>query len=310
MLTVFHSALGQMIIMFAFILLGYGLRGKGLLQKDVSKGLSTLEVWVFGPCLSLLTYSRYCTVEMFVESAPLLLTALATLFLVSIPLSRILSARLGRDEAEKAVYCYSLCFSNSGYMGYPIIQAVFGDEALMQMMIFCLPINLALSTYGLYILIPKKNFSIKSMINPTTIVPFVGLFIGIADLKLPALAEQILDMGSACMAPVAMILTGLVLANQPLRVMFTNWRAYLASLLRLVIIPLFVAAVMYVLGVRGEYLLLSAATLAMPMGLNSVVFPEAYGGDATYGSQANFVSNLLGLITIPIMLALFQTMAF
>ncbi len=310
MLTVFNSALGQMIIMFLFMALGYLLRKKGFLGPDTGKTLSNLELWVFCPCLNILTYARNCTVEVFIEDLPLIGAAAVLLLVVSIPVSRLISARLGRDEAEKAVYRYSLCFSNSGYIGYPIVEAVFGEAMLMDMMIFCIPINIAIYTYGLYVLIPRENFSFKKLFNPSTLTPFIGMAIGFAGLELPTVINNALDMGSDCMAPVAMILTGFVLANQPLKKMFMNWRAYVASAIRLAVIPLFVAVVMYVLNLRGEMLLLAATTLAMPMGLNSVVFPEAFGGDATSGSQSNFISNLMGIGTIPFMLALFQMLAY
>lgn len=310
MLTVFQSALGQMIILFLFMTLGYLLRKKGFLGPDTGKSLSKLELWVFCPCLNILTYARNCTVEVFVEDLPLILLSVVLLLVVAIPVSRLISAKLGRDEAERAVYRYSLCFSNSGYIGYPIVKAVFGEEVLMDTMIFCIPISIAIYTYGLYVLIPRENFTWKKLFNPSTLTPFIGMLIGFSGIALPNVLINAMEMGSDCMAPIAMLLTGFVLANQPLKTMVLNWRAYVASVIRLIAIPLFVAVTMFALNIRGELLLISATILAMPMGLNSVVFPEAFGGDATSGSQSNFISNLMGIITIPFMLALFQMLAF
>ena len=308
--TVFTSALEQMIVLFLLMAVGYFLTKKNLIGENASKVLSDLEVYVFGPALSLVTFANNFSMDVLHEKIFLLGLSTILLFVFMIPFSRVVSEKIGRTDEERAVYSYALCFSNSGYLGYPIVSAVFGEMALMNMMIFCLPINLAISSYGLYILIPGKGFSFKKLLQPTTIAPFVGVAMVVLGIKLPDTLNVALENCGNCMAPVAMILTGIVLAKHPLKNMFLNIRAYFASGLRLIVIPLLVAVVLYLLQIRGELLLLTSVTLAMPLGLNSVIFPEAFGGDATSGSQATFISNLLGIITIPLMLSLFFSMAY
>lgn len=308
--VVFTSALKQMVVLFLFMAIGYFLKKKKLVSDDASKALSTLEIYVFCPCLNILTYTRNFTLDVLKNNLPLLGVSVALMLILAIPVSRFLAKRLGKTEDEAAVYRYALCYSNSGYLGYPIVEAVFGEAVLMNTMIFCIPLTLGIYTYGLYTLIPGKGFSLKKLLNPATITPFIGMALGLSGIKLPDVLMTALDSGSNCMAPVAMLMTGFVLARQPLMKMFLNVRAYIASLLRLVAIPMLTAVILYLLNLRGEILLIASVISAMPMGLNSVVFPEAFGGDATSGSQSTFISNVMGLITIPIMLSIFQMMAF
>lgn len=310
MTTVFVSALQQMLVLFLIVAVGYFLKKKNLIGENASKVLSDLEVYVFCPCLLLITFTNNFTLDMLAEKSILLCASTVITIFFSIPFSRMISKRIGRTDDEQAVYSYSLCFSNFGYLGYPIVQAVFGEVALMNMMIFCIPINLAIYSYGLYTLLPQKGFSYKQLLKPFTIAPFVGILLIIFKIELPDALNIVLDNCGKCMAPVAMILTGIVLAKHPLKDMFFNVRAYIGSVLRLIAMPAFVGCVMYFLKIRGEVLLLATTTLAMPFGLNSVIFPEAFGGDATTGTQVTFISNLMGIITIPIMLSLFYAMAY
>ncbi|MBR3761882.1 MAG: AEC family transporter [Lachnospiraceae bacterium] len=308
--TIFSTALEQMIVLFLLMIVGYVLQKKSLIGQNAGKVLSDLEVCIFCPCLTLVTFTNNFTIDVLREKLSLLGVSIALLFIFTIPFSKIVSKWLGRTENERAVYNYALCFSNLGYLGYPIVRAVFGDAALANMMIFCLPINVAINSYGLYILLPERGFSFKKLLKPVTIAPFLGIALIALDMELPSVLNTLLESCGNCMAPVAMLLMGIVLAEQPLKRMFMNTRAYVASTLRLIVIPLLVAGILYALNITGETLLLASVTLAMPLGLNSVVFPAAYGGDVTSGSQATFISNLMGIVTIPIMLSLFYAMAY
>lgn len=308
--TIFLTALQQMIVLFLLMSVGYILQKKSLIGQNAGKVLSDLEVCIFCPCLTLATFTKNFTIDVLSEKLPLLGLSTVLLLIFTIPFSRTVSKWMGRTDSERAVYSYALCFSNSGYLGYPIVRAVFGEAALANMMIFCLPINVAIYSYGLYTLLPERGFSFKKLLKPITITPFIGIALIIFGIKLPNVLNTALEACGNCMAPVAMLLTGIVLAGQPFKSMFMNIRAYIASTLRLIVIPLLVACILYVINIRGEMLLLASVTLAMPLGLNSVVFPTAYGGDVTSGSQATFISNLLGIITIPIMLSVFYLMAY
>ncbi|MGN1060085.1 MAG: AEC family transporter [Clostridia bacterium] len=300
--TTFFSATSQMAVLFFFMAIGYGMRKKNMVDASAGKTLSALEVYLFLPCLNILNFSKSCTPAALADKLSLLLTALVLLAFL-LPFAYFVAKRLAHTPMERDVYTYSLCFSNSGYVGYPVVGAVFGDEALFNMMIFCIPLNLAIYTLGMYILNPNKKFSWRRLFNPATLSPFLGIALGLLNLSLPAVATTVLTMGSNCMAPVAMLLTGMVLGAHPAKQMFLNARAYIASVFRLILIPLTATAVMLLLGLRNDFLLVAASTLAMPMGLNSVVFPETFGGDSTAGAQATFISNLMGLLTIPLVLA-------
>ncbi|NLD88425.1 MAG: hypothetical protein GX633_09250, partial [Clostridiales bacterium] len=96
------------------------------------------------------------------------------------------------------------------------------------------------------------------------------------------------------------IMTGMVMGKQDIIKILKAPKAYIASLIRLVLLPMLIGVILLILNVRHDIVLVAIMTTAMPMGLNSVVFPEAFGGDSDTGAQVCLVSNLMGILTIPI----------
>ncbi len=297
----FSVTLNQMAVMFIFMAAGYILN-KTKIIPDINSAsgntLSRLEMYIFMPALCFNTFSSNLNINTLKEKLPLLFWAviiLAVTFGLSFPLTRLFT----RDKLTSAIYIYAFTIPNLGYLGYPLVGAVFGEEILLDFMIFTLPFNLFIYTAGMYILNPKREFSIKSLLNPILISIFAGSAAGLTGLVLPNFFTGALSAGSACVGPVAMILTGIVLARNPVIEMISNIKMYLAAAVRLLLLPAIIGFIMYITGIDRHVTLISACMLALPMGLNNVVFPEAFGGDSKTGAQSCFISNLMGIITVP-----------
>ena len=181
-----------------------------------------------------------------------------------------------------------------------MIEAVWGSGALFRMMIFCIPLNIAIYTVGVYILNPNRVFTLKKILSPPMVGMMIGMVVGYFGIKMPAIVDNTVNTLKVCMAPLAMLLSGVVLARQPIKELVSSWKTYVLAILKNFAMPLIIGAFLYTLGVRGELFKIAVATVSMPMGLNAVVFPEAFGGDGTYGAQACFVSNLLAILSIPL----------
>jgi predicted permease len=189
-------------------------------------------------------------------------------------------------------------------MGYPMMEAVFGTQMQFNMMMFAIPYQIVIYTYGMYILNPNRQLNVKKLLNPIIISLILGMAAGLLQIKLPAFLLGTLESAKNCMSPSAMILTGFVLAATPIKPIFTDIRLFVGAILRGVIIPLAFLAVMLLLKLPSLYIIVAMVTLSMPMGLNSIVFPEAYGGDSLTGAKSTFMSNVVSIVTIPLMFAL------
>jgi len=302
-MDIFLLTVNQLANMFLFLIIGFIMRKKKIGGDGVSKTLSALLVNVFLPAMFILNFRDNFTVENITGNFKLLLCGLCVLLISIIP-AKIFSKLLAKTPLQKDVYMYSLLIPNLGYMGYPLMEAVFGVQMQFYMMMFAIPYQLTIYTYGMYILNPNRELSLKKVLNPIMISLVIGMVSGLFKLRFPEFIEKAFSGASDCMSPSAMILTGFVLGGTEIKPLFTDIRLFIAALLRGVVIPGVFLLVMLLLQLDSVYIIVATVLLSMPMGLNSIVFPEAYGGDSLTGAKATFMSNLVSIITIPAMFAL------
>jgi predicted permease len=295
--------LSQILVLFIFMLCGYIFKKKNLINDTLSTVISRLEVYIFMPALCFNTFAANFNLSALREKNAFLITGILVLGITFL-LAYLLSGAFTKNPMTRGVYIYALASPNFGYMGYPLILAVYGEQTLLNFMIIAIPYNFFVYTVGRYILSADKRFTPRNLLDPALIGIFLGIAAGLSGLKPPAFLGNTVTMAAACMAPLAMIMTGFVLARTPFKVNISNPKIYLASALRLLIIPLAAGTVMILLKVRPDVTVTMTAFLCMPMGLNNVVFPEAYGGDSGTGAQCCFVSQVLGILTIPAIFAL------
>lgn len=296
--------LGQLAVMFFFMAIGYVFRKKNILDIHAGGAVSRLIVNIFLPAMVVRSFSQNFRLE--VISDKLIIIALSLVVLTVTGVLSVFVARLfSEDKRTQGIYIYSFTIPNLGYMGYPLVKAIFGDAALLDTMVYCLPYNIYIYTVGMQILTSRKSASLLGLLKtPTIAAMIVGATLGLCNIELPGVVMNILTAAENCMSPCAMILTGTVFARINMKSVFTDWRSYAASAIRLLVIPLLALVILRALNVPSPWILPCVAILAMPLGVNSVVFPEAYGGDAESGAKVCFMAAILGVITIPIVFAL------
>ena len=302
-MSVVSLALSQILVLFIFILLGYVFNKKNVLGETASAVISRLIVNIFMPALCFNTFAGNFTMEILREKSAILIMAVIVMGATFLP-ALLLSRLFTKNPLTRGVFFYAFMVPNFGYMGYPLIQAVYGEAALLNFMIVGIPYNVFVYTAGRYILSADKKFNLRNILDPSFMAVIAGAVFGLTGLTLPAFLGTALNMAAACMVPLAMIMPGFVLARTPFKFSISNPKIYLASLLRLLVIPLATGAILLGLHVRMEVVLIITTFLCMPMGLNNVIFPEAYGGDSGTGAQCCFVSQVLILVTIPCVFAL------
>ncbi len=321
-MEIFFLTLKQMLMMFIFILAGFFLRKKMILVDNADTMMARLETYIFCPALSLFTMITKCNVETFTENYTLILYGLA-IVLASIALAYPLSTLFIRKSSQspekmyqRNVYKYAMTFGNYGFMGNFIILGVWGDGMFYKYSMFCFLVSVICSSWGLYILIPKeKNAGIganlkKGLLTPPILALVAGIIIGLVGLSkyIPDFVITAFENAGACQGPVAMILAGFVIGGYDLKKLLFNKKVYLASLLRLVIIPAVIMAVLKLFGVNDEIRTLALICFATPLGLNTIVYPAAYGGETQTGASMTMISTTLSLITIPLMYLVFIEM--
>lgn len=315
-MTVFTATIDRMIFLFIFIGIGFLLGKIGFLPAGSDRILSKLENAVFIPALVLGTFIEKCTPQVLSEAKWLLLFSFAALAVV-IPLTLAITRLVTKDGYLRKIYTYGLCFANFGFMGNAVMEALF-PEIFFEYLVFTLPLWTMIYLWGVPALLldePKdKNEKgsarsvlsrLKAFLNPMFIAMVIGAVIGLCGLKLPAGVTSAVDAAGSCMSPVAMLLTGLTVASIDLKKVFKTFGIYVVTLIRLVVYPLIAVLIFTFVEIPETYYICLLCSLAMPLGLNTIVVPSAYGKDTSVAAGMAVVSHLLSAITVPIMFLLF-----
>ncbi len=293
----------QVLILFSFVTLGYILSKSGKANAGHSKILSSVLVNVLLPCSVLKSFSESFTVEYLSENYLMVTVSLVTLIVLGVV--AVFGGKLfSRNHYVQKVYEYSLVVPNMGYMGYPLAEAMFGAAGLMDFMMFGIPFNLYIYIYA-YPLLTKTKISLKELLNPVIITMSVGIVLGLTGFQMPDLLSDILGKGGACIGPISMLLTGIIISEYNLKEILGDVRIYIMSALRLLVIPVIIGVI---LGLFADEEIVRTAVLlySLPCGLNTVVFPKLVNEDCKNGAGLALVSHLAACATIPLVFWLFN----
>lgn len=310
-MTVFIATLEQTGFLFLFILMGYLLARKKLIPDNSQAVLSKLENYVFIPALVLGTFIGNFTPEKITVAAELLLGSLG-LGLIAIVLSLLCVRFCSRDPYERSIYTYGLCFSNFGFMGNAVVSALFPD-IFMEYLIFTLPLWSLIYLWGVPVLLlgdsgskPTLAQRLKNFVNPMFVCTLLGMLIGILGVPVPEFIGSAVSAAGSCMSPIAMLLTGMTIARFDLKAVLGIKSVYLVTALRLLVYPLVFIGVMLLVPMEPVFATCALCSLAMPLGLNTIIIPSALGKDTKVASGMALVSHVLSCVTIPAVLMLFE----
>lgn len=295
--------LEQVCLIFLFTLTGYILGKTKAVDSSKTSVLSALSVYVFLPAMVMKSFATQFTLTYIQEKYGIMLISLAlvgVITLIGIPLSRLLTKNAYRQK----VIQYSLVIPSYGYIGYALVESAFGPEVLQDMMMFTMPLTVYIYTAG-YSMLTGEKIKLKSLIKPSIVAMVLGMIVGLSGVQIPAFGLMLLNKASACTAPVSMLLTGIVISEYKLKDMLCSKMAYAVTLLRLVVLPVGAAFLFKLL--KLEWMMLPAViTLAMPCGMNTIVFPRLVGEDCKPGAALTFISTILCCGTIPLCMMLLE----
>lgn len=291
----------QVLLLFIFVVAGYVLGKASLCKPEHCKTLSTMLVYVFLPCLYFNNFAENLTVEYLKTKYPLILASVG-LLLVFVLLSKLIGNKMTKHPYERVVLRYSLTVPNYGYMGCALCGSLFGSKALLDMMIFGLPLSVYISTSGYNMLTRNEGkISLKRIMTPPMYGILLGCIVGLTGLKLPNVLTEVAQKGAACMSPVAMLLSGIAVSEFKFKELLVNKQAYIVVALRLLGLPLLAFALVKL--IRMDMALMPAVLVySMPCGMNTIIYPKMVGEDCRTGAGLVLISSVLCVITIPLCL--------
>ncbi len=288
--------------LFVIIGIGFAARRYGILNGDRVHLISHVLVNVALPAITISSMQVPDTAKTMGIVDSMLLVA-GGYYLAAFLISILICQFLPSTPAEKGVFQFMLVFPNTMFMGIPVASAVLGPGSLFYVILFNLPFNFLVFTMGVWLLARGRPGKLdpKVLLSPGLVASFIGLALFLAGYMLPAPVDTGLELIGSATTPLAMLVVGALLATLPAARLAGDWRVYLVTAFRLVIIP--VIAFLVLSPFITDRLVLGVAVLliAMPVAANSVLLSEEYKVDSTLASQGVFLSTLLCLATIPIL---------
>lgn len=290
--------LKQIVIMFILMFIGLLLFRFKKITKDGSKELGNVLIYVIMPCVVINAYMTEFSAERLRGLA--LSFGLSALALV---LAMVISQLIFKKHP---IENFGTAFSNAGFMGIPLVQAVLGTEAVFYVSAFVALLNLLQWTYGVFVITKdKKQISVKKILtNPVLISMVVGILLFVLPVKVPAVFTGTVSLIAGMNAPVAMISLGTYLAQITVRQLFTDKTAYFSTLVRLIVIP--VVTLLVLTPIPAQYMTLKLAILivaATPVGSNVAIFAQIHNKNYTQAVKSVCLSTVCSIVTIPLLMA-------
>ena len=293
--------LRQIAIMALLAAVGVYLSRKGFLSPQGTKDLGAILLRVIIPCVIVKSYITEFSRERLLELA--LSAGLALIgFILAMVISYLVFGKRRRLEN------FAASFSNAGFIGIPLAQAIIGEEGVFYIAASVALLNLFQWTYGVYIMADRKDaISAKTIAkNPVVIAIVIGVVLFVSQIPVPGIVTSTLGYIAGMNTPIAMILMGTYLAKLPLKKLLDK-RAYGCVLFRLVIIPAVILLVFWVLPVSNADIALAAfLAAATPVGANICVFAQQYDCDYEFSVVTVCLSTLLSVITVPLLVSFAQ----
>ncbi|MGL5348497.1 MAG: AEC family transporter [Peptostreptococcaceae bacterium] len=291
----------QVLTLFILIIVGYYARKKELIDDEFTSKLSSLVMLFFLPCMIISSMQIEYNTNMI---SKIILLIIISLFMYSISfIIAYFSKYIFKSTNDLGIYQFVILFSNVGFMGYPIVQAMLGKEAIFYTAIFNLPFNLLIMTLGTFILCKNNDnytFSIKVLVNPVIISVFLGLFLFCLKIRLPKFINNPIELLGNVTTPISMLVIGSMLFSSSAIECFLNKKLYILSFIRLLFIPFIVYFSLKNILTDPMLLSIPIVISAMPAASNTAILANEYKANEGLASQAVFLSTLFSIFTIPL----------
>lgn len=298
-----------MVILFILIIIGYAANKQGFLDPDFDRKLSRLVINYSCPGLILSAVLGGSPDKNLM--LPILAIGFVTyifLILMAVVLSRFLS----RDAFSRNIYAFMLVFGNVGFIGYPVIVAVFGEDAIFYASLFNLPFTFFAFSIGTYFVKSgnegnRLTLDRKALYTPTLVASYLSIIIVYFDLGplVPTVISEPIRLIGTITVPAAMLVIGSSMANIPMRTILGNKTIYAMAAIRLTLLPIFILFLSRALGVDETVCQINAMLSAMPVATFGTMFCLQFNKDVTLMTQGIVVSTILSMVTIPLITLLF-----
>lgn len=297
------TVINQVIVLFLIMIIGGIAKKKKIITNEVMNGLIELLLSIALPAMIFSSFNFNFSKEMLFNVGNILFFSFI-IHTALIFISKALYFKYPHDT--QSVLRFLTIFSNTAFMGFPILESIYGKVGVFYASIFNVPFRIFLWTVGVMLFTGAKDRkALKNvMLNPGVIAVLLGLVMFLFNMKLPHLIYKTFDMVGSISTPLSMMLVGCMLADTQVKDIFSNLSIYYGAIVRLVAIPLASMFVMKALGVPDIVVSVIVILLAMPAGATTAIFAGKHNANAVFASKCVFVTTILSIFTIPMIVML------
>lgn len=298
----------QIAELFIMIFMGFAIVKAGIVKDEESKVLSKIVLYLVIPCVIVNAFQVDYTAQT-VKGLMIAFVASVILQIILLIIVAVMGKVLSLNEVEVA----SVYYSNSGNLIVPIVTFILGKEWVLYGCVFMSVQLVFLWTHCKKIISRERSYDWKKIVlNINMISIAVGVVLFFTRIRLPEVIDNTIGAVGNMIGPASMIVTGMLFAGMNLKQIFVNKRVYFVSFLRMLIVPLI--ALVLIKGSRLANLSADAPKIMLIVFL-AVITPSAstvtqmcqvYGNDSQYASAINVVTTLSAIITMPVMVLLFE----
>ena len=296
-----------MITLFAIVVVGYVAGKMGYFKDRFDSHLSRLVINITCPAL-ILASSMTGDLPDRQYILPLLAISAFTyvvLTIVAWGLSRILTRKID----DRGVVAFALVFGNVGFMGYPVVASIFGNQAVFYAAVLNVVNTFAVFTIGTMMITggqssDRKHFNKKVLYSTPMLSAYLSMLIVALGIdNIPGYVSQPLTMIGNITVPAALLIIGSSMSQLPLRALMGNMTVYATTLFRLALLPAGVHFLCLALGFDPYVTSINTVVIAMPVATYGTILCLKYNRDTTLIAEVTFITTLLSMLTIPLVIS-------
>lgn len=298
----------QIAELFIMILLGFILVKSSLLTKHDSKVLSTIALYIVTPCVIINAFQVQHSQDV---KNGLILSFLAAIIIhiIYIVGVRIVGKGYTLNGVEKATIIYT----NAGNLIIPLVQALLGKEWVVYTTGYILVTTIFIWTHGRMLICEEKGFNVKELLKNVNVVACImGILMFALKIQFPSLITETMDSISATIAPISMIVAGMLIAGMDVKDCLKNKRLYIITFLKMIVFPLFAVSLLKFTNLssmvkNGDIILLISLLASIaPTAASVTQLAQIYDADSEYASAYYFITTLLCILTMPVFVWFYQ----
>lgn len=302
----FFIALTQIGIFLILICVGIITVKIKILDSHSLTSVSKLVMQISLPSYIFINAINSATRQSLIDSLMIVPIAII-LYLILVIISAIIEKIFGLQGNRKNVYRASLIFGNIGFMGIPLVTALYPGTALLYVSIFTIVDQIFFWTYGVLLTKPTSNdkqkislSTLKNLLSPPLLAIVLATIFIIAEIHIPEiLSSSLIAIGNTSM-PLALIYIGGVLFTSDIRPVLKCGELYVGILVKMILLPVACYFIMCVIGIASDMAGTLAFIVALP-GIEMVpMLAKTNGSDGDYAVCAIMMTTIACLLTLPI----------